>query len=120
MISTAVLFRIADAAEEEGKLALARQSFERGASLGDDACLCRLAYLFDVGKGVPVDKDRAMQLYRRAWRKSRSAVAGSNIAILYREKSNFRATFQWWKRVAEEDDGSAYLELAKCYLTGVG
>jgi len=61
-----------------------------------------------------------MRLYRRAWRIDRNTVAGGNIAILYRERRNWRQTFRWWQRVAQLGDGSAELELAKCYLRGQG
>lgn len=120
MVATDALFRIADAAEEAGNYELAHQAFERGAALGDCTCLCRLAYLFDTGRGVNVDKATAMRLYRRAWRKERNAVAGMNIAILYRERRDWRSMFRWWQRVAEDGDGSARLEMAKCYLRGRG
>jgi TPR repeat protein len=62
---------------------------------------------------------RAMQLYRRAWRKSCPGAA-NNIAILCRERGNRRAMFQWFKREADAGDGSAHLDLAKCYLAGTG
>lgn len=120
MVSTDVLFRIAHEAEEAGNYDFARTSFERGAQLGDSMCLCRLAYLFDVGRGIEVDKANAMRLYRRAWRIDQNVVAGSNIAILYREVKNWRQTFRWWQRVADLGDGSAQLEMAKCYLRGRG
>jgi TPR repeat protein len=120
MVSTDALFRIADAAEEAGNYDLARKSFERGASLGDSMCLCRLAYLFDTGIGVEADKRLAMRFYQQAWRMDRNAVAGGNIAVLYREQTNWRQSFRWWQRVAELGDGSAQLESAKCYLRGRG
>jgi len=119
MVNTEALFRIGDAAEEAGNYTLARQSFERGAALGDADCLSRLAHMFDVGSGVAIDKSAAMRLYRHAWRRG-STVAGMNIAILYRERQDSRAMFQWWKRVAETGDGSAQFEMAKCYLSGTG
>lgn len=119
MVNTEALFRIGDAAEEDGNYPLARQSFERGAALGHVECLCRLACLFDVGSGVETDKAMAMRLYRRAWRLG-STAAGANIAILYREKESWRAMFRWWKRVADTGDGSAQFEMAKCYLDGIG
>lgn len=56
MISMDALFRIGDAAEEVGDHEYARQSFEKGAALGDVNCLIRLAYMFDAGIGVEVDK----------------------------------------------------------------
>jgi TPR repeat protein len=120
MVSTDALFRIADAAQEAGNYDLARNSFERGASLGDSTCLCRLAYLFDTGTGVRADKETAMRLYQKAWRTDHNAVAGENIAILYGEQKNWRQAFRWWQRVADLGIGSSQLELAKCYLRGQG
>ena len=119
MLNTEALFRIGDAAADKGDFALALLSFGRGAALGDAECLCRLAYMYDVGSGVEADKAAAMRLYRRAWRRG-STAAGDNIAILYRERGNARAMFRWWKRVAGTGDGSAQLEMAKCYLAGTG
>lgn len=119
MVSTDALFRIADAAEEAGNYELARQSFERAASLGCAECLTRLAYMFDVGLGVEVDKSHAMQLYKQAWRRG-SQAAANNIAILYREQHQHRLMFQWFLRAAKAGDDDALVELAKCYRDGVG
>ncbi|WP_126177280.1 tetratricopeptide repeat protein [Tsuneonella rigui] len=120
MVDTYALFQIGDAAEGAGDFARAHSAFERGAALGDVACLSRLAYLFDTGKGVDVDKAVAMRLYQRAWRKEHDSVAGSNIAVLYRERKQWGQMFRWWQRVAATGDGSAQLEMAKCYLRGRG
>ena len=120
MVSTDALYRIANAAEEAGNHDFARQSYERGAALGDAFCAFRLAHMYDVGElGVSPDKVRAMQLYRRAWRKGCPGAA-NNIAILYRDRGNRRAMFQWFKREADAGDGSAQVDLAKCYLEGTG
>ena len=119
MVSTDALFRIGDAAEEAGNYDLARRSFERAASLGDAECLSRLAYMFDVGLGVEVDKANAMRLYKRAWRRG-SYVAANNIAVLYREQGDDRLMVEWFRRAATRDDGDALVELAKCYLNGCG
>jgi TPR repeat protein len=120
MVSTDALYRIANAAEEAGNHEFALRSYERGAALGDAFCLFRIAHMYDVGElGFAPDKVRAMQLYRRAWRK-RCPGAANNIAVLYRERDNRRAMFQWFRREAEEGDGSAHLDLAKCYLQGTG
>jgi uncharacterized protein len=120
MVNTDALFRIADAAEEAGDYERARQSFERGAALGDASSLMRLAYMYDVGNlGIEVDKARAMRLYRQAWRLGCPGAA-NNIAILYREQGKSRAMFQWFRREADTGDGGAYLDLAKCYLGGMG
>jgi hypothetical protein len=75
--------------------------------------------MYDVGEGVPEDKAMAMKLYRRAWRLG-SHAAASNIAILYREQGKTRTMFRWFERVALAGDGSAQLDMAKCYLSGTG
>jgi TPR repeat protein len=75
--------------------------------------------MFDLGIGGPVDKIEAMRCYRQAWRQ-RSTVAANNIAILYRERGNRRAMFQWFMRGALEDDGDAMVDVAGCYLKGTG
>lgn len=120
VVDTYVLFQVGDAAEEAGNFAHARAAFEQGASLGDVACLSRLAQIFDVGLGIASDKAMAMRLYQRAWRRERDSLSGLNIALLYRERRQWRQMFQWCRRVAETGDGSAQLELAKCYLRGQG
>ncbi|HEV2188340.1 MAG TPA: hypothetical protein VGR70_14115 [Stellaceae bacterium] len=108
-----------DAAEDAGDFKTARASFERGAALGDPYCWSRLGLMFDNGVGCDVDKVMAMRCYRRAWR-FRDVVAASNIAVLYREAGNQRAMFQWFKRAVEAGDDGAFIELAKCYVSGVG
>ena len=120
MISTEALFRIGDAAQEAGDHERARCAFERGAALGDVWCLLRLAYMFDIGLGVEADKAFAMRCYQRAWRRGHSDVAANNIAILYREAGDRRAMFRWFVRAAERGDDGAQVDLAKCYLDGIG
>ena len=118
-VDTDALLSFAYAAGEDGRLDFQRQCLEQGANLGDPMCLQALGYLYDVGEGVTADKTRAMALYRRAWRRG-SHAAANNIAIIYREAGKTRLMFRWFERVARAGDGSAHLELAKCYLEGVG
>ncbi len=119
VINCEALFRLGDAAEDAGDFQMARRSFERGAELGDQLCLDRLAHQLDVGLGGESDKPLAMRYYRRAWRLG-SHTAANNIAILYREAGKRRAMFQWFKRALERGDLDANLQLAKCYLAGTG
>lgn len=120
MVETDALANIGHAAEERGDYALAREAFERGAEFGDEICLNRLADMFDEGRGIPADKERAMRLYRQSWRRHRSTTATNNLAVLYREKGNHRAMFRWFRRGAAEGDGSQLFQMAKCYLDGRG
>jgi TPR repeat protein len=118
-ISTELLFRRGDAAEEAGDYAAARECFEAGARLGDPASVVRLGMLFDLGLGVLQDKAEAMRCYRRAWRR-RDTCAANNIAVLYRERADCVRMFRWFQRAADAGDGGAFLELAKCRLAGIG
>lgn len=119
MTSTDTLSRIANAAAEKGDFTHARECYERGAALNDFLCLHSLGYMYDVGEGVVEDKAVAMKLYRKAWALGSHASA-ANIAILYRQQSRRRTMFRWYERVALAGDGSARLDIAKCYLNGIG
>lgn len=114
-----MLLRRGDAAEQAGDFALARTCFEQAAQLGEVIGLARLAYMFDAGLGGTPDKTEAMRHYRRAWRRG-SAAAANNIAILYRERGDHRAMFRWFQRCAQAGAADAHLELAKCYVSGIG
>lgn len=116
---TDALLRIAYDAAEAGNFEHARRCYERGSALGDAMCLQALGYMYDVGEGVAEDKALAMKLYRKAWRRG-SHEAAANIAVLYRERGDNRTMFRWYERVASAGDGSARLEMAKCYLSGIG
>ena len=119
MAEIELIWRLAHAASEVGDFARARSLYEQGAALGDATCWTGLGYMFDVGQGGAIDKQRAMQCYKVAWR-SRDVAAANNIGVLYRERGTRRAMFQWFKRAAEHGDDGAYLELARCYRDGVG
>ena len=108
-----------DAKEQVGNFDAARRLFERGGKLGQHYCWSRLAYMYDVGIGVRVDKAKAMSYYRRSWRKG-EWVGATNIAILYREAGKRRAAFRWFLRAAEAGDGDFFVEVAKCYRLGMG
>jgi TPR repeat protein len=114
------LFREGDRAEDAGDFVLALKCFAEAAGDGDVLSLVRLALLYDLGKGVPADKDRAMSLYQRAWRRERNAAAATNIAVLYRERGDLRAMFRWYHRVAMVGDSDGMFEVAKCYRYGSG
>lgn len=119
MTSTDAILRIAYVAAEKGDFAHARKCYEQGAALGDAMCLHALGYMYDVGEGVVEDKAIAMRFYRKAWKLGEHASA-INIAVLYRQQGKHRTMFRWYERVALAGDGSARLEMAKCYMTGIG
>ncbi len=114
-----LLAKLGCGARESGHLRAARRFFERGATRGDGVCCISLAHIYDVGLGTRVDKKRAMHWYKLAWR-SRDRAAAGNIAILYRESGNHRLAFIWFEQAAKAGDGDALVELAKCFLGGIG
>ncbi len=114
-----LLLRLGSDAEDAGDFAHARSCFQHGADLGDDGCWVSLGLMFDLGRGVTVDKQQAMRCYRKAWRR-RNEAAANNIAILYREIGKHRTMFSWFLRGATTGDGGAYIEMAKCYRDGIG
>ena len=50
--------------------------FSKGVEQGDDSCECELALIYQCGKGVKQDLDKAIDLYTQA------AVKGNETAIL--------------------------------------
>ncbi|MFT3734197.1 MAG: tetratricopeptide repeat protein [Rhodocyclaceae bacterium] len=104
---------------DSNQAARAFQLFSQAANAGQENSMLNLGYFYDEGLGTRQDKDKAMYWYKRAYRKG-SAAAASNIAILYRERSNLRLMFQWFKKSAELGDGDSAVELAKLYLEGTG
>jgi TPR repeat protein len=76
--------------------------------------------MFDTGVGVEHDKDFAMRCYQRAWRREPNSVAANNIAILYREAGNNRAMFRWFERALSQGERDVLVDLAECYLKGLG
>lgn len=116
----------ADDAWESGELMRAFSLFSEGAALGIEGCMLNLGYFYDEGIGVSEDKAQAMHWYKRLYRRSKvtnplhSAVAASNIAILYREQGKHRLEFQWFQRSAQLNDGDSEVDLAKLYMEGKG
>jgi TPR repeat protein len=108
-----------DAAEEAGDFAGARACFEQGARLGGHLCLSRLGHLFDAGRGAPLDKVRAKDCWRRAWRLG-DVTAGRNIALTCRELGDRRGSVRWLRKAAAAGDFDALVDLAKLCISGEG
>lgn len=125
MTSSATLTRVdlnalearAQDAWERNDNASAFQLFGRAAKGGLDNCMLNLGYFYDEGLGTKQDKEKAMYWYKRAYRKG-NAAAASNIAILYRERSDFGIAIRWFKKAVELGDGDAAVELAMIYMSG--
>ncbi len=108
------------AAGEAGDDAQALSDYEKGALLGDALCCECLGYMHDNGYGCYPNKAEAMRYYRLAWWRDRCSSAAYNAALIYRERGNYKAMFEWFRRAALAYDGDGWLEMAKCYAAGRG
>lgn len=104
---------------ESRNLAGAFNCFRLGANDGQPGCMLDLGYFYDEGLGTLRSKHEAMRWYKRAFL-SGDSCAASNIAILFRERGSHRHMFRWFIAAARRDDGDALVEVAKCYLMGLG
>ena len=104
---------------ESGDLAGAFNFFRLGANDGQPGCMMNLGCFYDEGLGTLRSKHDAMRWYKRAFLNGDSG-AGSNIAILFRERGNHRHMLRWFIAAARRNDGDALVEVAKCYLAGLG
>jgi TPR repeat protein len=109
------LFDRADAQEEAGNFRSAFRLFLRGAKSGHTAMMTRLALLYDYGRGVRQDKQRALEWNLRAFRKGEKEVA-LNIAIVLKEMGRFAEYHKWLERAVAMGDVSANIELADWWL----
>ena len=109
----------AHTAWEAGDVKAAFRLFRESALAGDPHSCLNLGYFYDTGLGITKSRTEALRWYRRAYRNGDSAGA-SNIATVYRAQGRLREAFEWFKRAAAMNDGDAELEVAKCYLDGLG
>lgn len=80
-----------------------------------------IGYCFDEGLGTPPSKYQALAWYRRAHvADRRSGSAASNIALVMRKRGAHGSAFRWFQKSAVRRDGDTCVDLAKCYLTGLG
>ena len=108
-----------DAAEEAGDYARALACFEQGTRLGGSLCWARLAFLYDYGNGVPLDKARAKDCWLKAWRRGDNTAA-FNIAITCRQLGDRRGSVRWFRKAAAAGNVDAHIELAKLCIRGEG
>jgi uncharacterized protein len=91
----------------------------RAADLGHEWSLCSLANAYDLGLCTKKNEGLALKLYRRAARTG-SSLASGNIAVIYRDRRQYRTAFKWWKQAARLRDGDAAVDVAYCYYYGIG
>ena len=104
---------------ERGDIAQAHALFVHAVSEGCNGCMLNLGYFYDEGLSQPRSKSTALHWYVQAYRHG-DLSAATNIAIIYRERRQWRTMFSWFRKACAAGDGDAELDLAKCFLTGRG
>jgi TPR repeat protein len=88
----------------------------KGVEAGDSSCQILLGnYLSDGRKGIPVDQDRAVSLYKQAYEQGNSTGA-SNLAMTYRKLGKLEEAYRWYQLAVEAGDIGSHLALAKIWL----
>jgi TPR repeat protein len=82
---------------------------------GDTTALHTVAYCFDVGEGVEINKEKAIHFYKKSLILNAESKSGSatNIGLIYKEKGNLRQAKYWFKKSIKYGDAEAGLELMK-------
>jgi TPR repeat protein len=106
----------AEGFEEADNYKLAAKVLLRGAKSGDTSCQLNLGNYYASGTGVRKNLEKAAYWYETAYKNGNRAGA-LNLAIDERNRGDFRAAEKWFKRAVAMHDGSAYIELAKMYVT---
>ncbi len=103
----------------------AAECYERGAKLGDAACLEQVGDCYLKGKGVEKDVSKAIEYYKKATEYG-STSAMERLAMLYSEGEEVEKddgmVFELWKEYYEMRPNYyiAVWRLANCYDKGIG
>ena len=97
----------------------AAKIFKRGVELGSVDAMVSLGRLFSTGRGVKLDKKKAMQLYKMSADRG-FAPAQYNLGCLLNEHQRGDEAFRYFSLSAEQNYTDAEFNLAYCCGRGVG
>jgi TPR repeat protein len=109
------LFTRAHAAWERGDTRDAFRLFRLGANAGDASAQLNVGYMYDEGIGVRSSRQKALDWYRRAYRRG-SAAAANNIGLVLRDKGRYSDAVRWLERARRRGDADSGLSIAEIYL----
>ncbi len=109
------LFMRASAAWERGDTRAAFRLFRLGATAGDASAQLNVGYMYDEGIGVRQNRQKALDWYRRAYRRG-SAAAANNIGLILRDKGLHSDALRWLERAHRRGDADSGLPIAEIYL----
>ena len=104
---------------EAGNLEQALSLFLSAFRSGSKSCAINIGYFYDEGLGRPKSKSSALFWYQQAHLYGDSSAA-TNAAIICRERHQLKRMFSWYRKACRRDDGDAELDIAKCFVCGIG
>jgi TPR repeat protein len=108
----------AEAAFDGGDFRTAARWYRKAADAGSSTAWHALGLLYSEGWGVRRDVPRALEYYRKVWRKDRDTTACSNIALIHAQQGQRARARAWWVRAVEHGDGDAAYDFAVFLLQG--
>jgi TPR repeat protein len=93
--------------------------YSSGAAMGHPDSMVRLADLYLSGKGVPVNRQNALQLLQTA-AQLRHIGAVHKLCAAYETDNDLESAFIWHLRGAEMGDANSMFGAAFAYSTGAG
>ena len=97
----------------------AAKIYKRAVELGSTSAMERLAFLYHVGDGVKLNRNKAKELYRMAADRG-NAVGQANLAKILRTDGKPVEAFQYSMRAAEQGYTNAETQVGMAYGTGQG
>lgn len=91
------------------------KNLERAAESGETAAQKALGEIYRLGRGVPVDEEKAIAWYRRAADVG-DAEAQAELASIYWNRGNGEEAFVWAKKASVQGNGTAQSILGLYYL----
>lgn len=112
--SASDLFRLASDAWDAGEERRAFRLFLAAAKAGDLGALLNLGFFYDEGIGVRQNHEKALALYRRAYRRGDGSAA-NNIAIMMRNRGQLTRAAAWFERAIRLGNDDSNLQLAEIF-----
>ncbi len=96
--------------------------FRKGFEKGYDWSGCNLADCYSDGTGVPQDKQKSLELYKKVYELGglASGTAANRIGLIYNNQNNSEEAVKWYRKGFEKGDGWSGVNLADCYSNGIG
>jgi TPR repeat protein len=108
------LFLRASAAREAEEDRRAFRLFLAAARAGDVGALLNVGLFYDEGIGVRMNHKKALELYRRAYRRGNGGAA-NNIGIMMRNRGQVDRALAWFQRAVRAGSDDSNLHLAEIY-----